>query len=251
MTPSSDTAPQPIGTHLDELRRRLLRALIVVAVATGIAFFLAPILFRWLLQPYHTFLAAHGHAIDGAVLQTLRPAETFKMSIQLALLIGGVVVCPYLLYEVWGFVHPGLTRRERRWLAPSLAGGLALFAVGAAFAYRFILPITLGFFWEYSLRLGITPAWAVEHYIGFVLGTLVSFGMAFELPLGTMCLAATGLVTPDLLRTKRRYAYFLIAIGAAILTPPDALSMCLMGIPLLALYECSIGLARLVTRTTR
>lgn len=237
-----------IANHLEELRARVLRACIVTGVATAAAFAFAPVVFHWLLHPYHAFLITHGVTVTGTMLQTLEPAETFKMSFRIALVLGLAGVLPYLLYEVWAFVQPGLTSKERRLLVPTLGGGLFLFVCGAFFAYAVAIPMGLRFFWEYSLRLGITPAWTVTHYIDFLLGTIAAFGLAFELPLVLMLLAALGLVTPQLLMRQRRYAYFLIAVLAAMLTPPDALSMAMMGVPLLGLYELSIGLARWVYR---
>lgn len=239
---------QSVGTHLDELRRRLFRGLIAVSVVSIIAFTFAPYLFRWLLHPYHAFLAAHGQQVTGAVLQTLEPSETFMMSFELSFILALIALVPYLLFEFWSFIQPGLMPNERRWLAPALAGGVGLFGVGVAFAYYFVLPAGLGFFWEYSLHLGITPGWTVQHYVGFVVEVLAAFGIAFELPLVIMGLAALGFVTPAFLKQHRRYAYFLISIVAAILTPPDVLSMCMMGIPLIGLYEVSIVLARAVAR---
>ncbi|MBI2346240.1 MAG: twin-arginine translocase subunit TatC [Deltaproteobacteria bacterium] len=238
--------PQQLSTHLEELRRRVFRGFIAVAIATIAAFAFAPLLFRWLLRPYHTFARVGTAMEDGVMLQTLQPAETLKMSVQLALVVGIGVVLPYLLYETWSFVRPGLTTKERRWLAPVLGGGTLLFCIGVIFAYYAVLPVALHFFWDYSLRLGITPAWSAAYYIGFVLSTLGAFGLAFELPLVMLLLAAVGLITSATLRSKRRYAYFIIAMLAALLTPPDALSMVLMGIPLIGLYELSVQLTRMV-----
>lgn len=238
---------QPLQGHLGELRTRLVRCLLVVGTATGGAFFFAPAVFHWLIRPYMSLLHAHAQGTM-PFLQTLEPAETFKLSFLIALLLGVVITLPYLFFEIWGFVRPGLAKHERRWIVPILSGGTVLFGVGTAFAYVVVLPIALRFFWEYSLRLGVTPGWTVKHYFGFVLGTEAAFGFAFELPLVTTLLAAVGVIDGAMLARVRRYAIFIICCVAAILTPPDVVSLILMAVPLIGLYEISILLARLVGR---
>lgn len=245
---ATEPSAQPLGGHLDELRRRLVRLLAATLLAAILAFAFAPALFDILLHPYHQFLRGLNAAIGGAMLQSLEPAETLKMSVWLSFLIAGVLVFPYACFEAWQFLRPGLKAGERRLVLILLAGGTVLFCGGVGFAYCLAVPMTLGFFWTYSLRLGITPAWTVAHYFGFVLGTLTAFGAAFELPILLVGLARFGIVRPRMLRTGRRYAYFLIAVAAAVLTPPDVVSMVLMTVPLLGLYELSVLGAALVVR---
>ncbi len=240
-------APQPVGRHLAELRILVLRAVIAVGLAAIVAFSFAPAVFRFLERPYRALLAKAGAAVP-AVLQTLEPAETFKMSFTISLVLGAMVVLPYLLFEIWRFVRPGLHTTERRWVFPIMAGGTTLFFLGAAFAYYVAMPVMLSFFWDYSIRLGVIPAWAIGRYISFVLGTLVAFGLAFELPIAIAILAGLGLVTAQWLRQMRRYAIFFICVVAALITPADALSMILMAIPLIGLYELSIIVAGMIQR---
>jgi sec-independent protein translocase protein TatC len=238
--------PQPVGHHLMDLRRMLLRCLIAIGVMSAISFAYAPTLFRILQAPYTRILAKYGSEKVGVFLQSLEPAETFKLSFTVALVLGTVVILPYLLYELWRFVRPGLMTSERRWILPVVGGGTILFFVGAAFAYYAVLPLVLAFFWEYSLRLGVTPAWTIAKYIHFVLGTMVAFGMAFELPVVSTVLAEMGVLSATDLRRARRYAIFVICVLSAILTPADVVSLVLMAVPLICLYEISIVLAKLV-----
>lgn len=241
-TPIPSDPAVPLTDHLRTLRRLLLRCLIVVTVATTAAFGFAPVLFHWLLQP------AASLSTTAVTLQTLAPGETFRMSVQIALMAGLVVVLPYLFAEAWCFLRPGLRARERRWFSIILGSGALLFFVGAGFAHAVVTPLVLRFFWQYSVHLGVTPSWTVAHYIEFLLGNMGAFGLAFELPLVVAMLAAFGVVTPATLAATRRYAIFLICVLSALLTPPDAVSMALMAVPLLLLYEGSIVLARLVAR---
>ncbi len=245
MIPVAPEVPQPLGHHLSALRRLLLRMLAAVGSATAVAFIAAPSVFRILCKPYVALLSRHD-VPQTTFLLTLDPSETFKISCTIALMLGVFLVLPYLLYEIWRFVRPGLTRGERRWIFPLLAGGTLLFFCGAIFAYYAALPMMLLFFWDYSLRLGVTPSWSIAHYTNFVLGNLAAFGLAFELPIVTTLLVALGILTADQLRQYRRHSIFIICVVAAVLTPADVLSMILMAIPLLALYELSVILARIV-----
>lgn len=241
--------PQPIGRHLLALRALVLRGLIAVGGAAIVAFAVAPSVFRFLERPYRVLLARAPAGAARSVLQTLEPAETFKMSFTIALVVGTIVVLPYLLYELWRFIRPGLHDTERRWMIPVMTGGTLLFFIGAFFAYYVVIPVMLAFFWDYSLRLGVAPAWTIARYLNFVLGVLMAFGLAFELPVVVAILAGLGLVTATSMQRVRRYAIFGICVVSALLTPADALSMILMAVPLVGLYEVSICLARAIGKT--
>jgi sec-independent protein translocase protein TatC len=234
---------QPIGGHLVDLRRMLLRVVIAIGVTSIAVFAFAPALFRFLQAPYLKVLARHDPTLTTTVLQTLEPAETFKLSFSIAIVCALALMLPYLLYELWRFARSGLYDTERRWLLPLLIGGTTLFALGAAFAYCAVLPLLLAFFWEYSLRLGVTPVWSIGKYIHFVLGTVVAFGLAFELPVVTTVLAGLGLIRPAQMRGARRVVMFGICVTSALLTPADVVSMILMAIPLIFLYELAILVA--------
>lgn len=242
-----ESARQPLADHLRALRKTLLRCLIVIGVMGLLCFGFAGPIFHWLTKPYTTLLASQA-APAGTFLQTLAPAETLQMSLKLSMVFGIAILMPYLIFEIWRFVSPALTTAERRWLGPSMLGGTLLFAGGAVFAFYVVVPMTLRFFWDYSLYLGIAPTWTVGHYMSFVLSTLVAFGLAFELPLVTTLLALLGIVRSSMLTKGRRYAILLICIGAAVLTPPDIMSLILMAIPLIALYELSILITRVIEK---
>ncbi len=226
--------------HLGDLQRVLMRSVIAILVTGAGAFCFAPYLFKVLLRPYLSF-AKH----QSVVIQSLDPSETFSISMSISLIVGIVLASPVIIRELWWFVSPGLTAKERRYISGAFLFGLALFAAGVVMAYLVVLPVSLRFFWEYSLGLGITPAWSIDNYFSFVLITLLAFGISFELPIVTTLLSYLDILTPQRLSRGRRYAAFAIVALAAILTP-DVVSLFLMAVPMIALYELAIVLSRWV-----
>lgn len=229
-----------LGDHLGDLQRVLLRSVIAILIAGVGAFCFAPYLFKILLQPYLSF-TQH----QAVVIQSLDPSETFSISMQISFIVGIVMASPVIVRELWWFVSPGLTAKERRYISGAFLFGLVLFAAGVIMAYIVVLPVSLRFFWDYSIGLGITPAWSIDNYFSFVLTTLLAFGVAFELPIVTTLLSYLNIVTPELLSKSRRYAIFAIVALAAVLTP-DVVSLFLMALPMMALYELAIVLSRWV-----
>lgn len=226
--------------HLGDLQRVLMRSIIAVLVTGVGAFCFAPYLFKILLRPYLSFTQN-----KAVVIQSLDPSETFSISMQISIIVGIALASPIIVRELWWFVSPGLKVKERRYISGAFLFGLTLFAAGVVMAYVVVLPVSLRFFWNYSLGLGITPAWSIDNYFNFVLTTLLAFGIAFELPIVTTLLSYMEILNPERLSKGRRYATFAIVALAAVLTP-DVISLCLMALPMLALYELSIVLSRWV-----
>ena len=180
-------------------------------------------------------------------LQSLRVMTWFIVSLQVALLGGLILASPIVFYQLWRFVAPGLLNRERRLVLPIIGLSVFCFLLGAAVAHQIVLPLGLRFF------LSLEPAdmisqWAVDEYIGFVLRLLLGFGVVFEMPVVSLFLSRLGLLTPDYLRRVRRYAVVGIFLVAAVFTPPDPISQLLMALPLMVLYEISIGVSHLAQR---
>lgn len=226
--------------HLGDLQRVLLRSLVAVLI-TGIgSFCFAPYLFKLLLRPYLSFAQQ-----QPMIIQSLDPAETFSISMQISLIVGIILASPVIFRELWWFVSPGLKLKERHYISGAFLFGLILFAAGVVLGYIVVLPVSLHFFWDYSIGLGISPAWSIDNYCSFVLTTLLAFGIAFELPIVTTLLSYMNIVTPQALSKGRRYAIFAIVALAAVLTP-DVVSLCLMAAPMMALYELAIVLSRWV-----
>jgi sec-independent protein translocase protein TatC len=233
----------PFFDHLEELRWRIIWSLLALVVGTGIGFYLA-VQFDLLsvlkrpLDPY----------IEGAPLQALSVTDPFFLTFRLAFTLGLILAFPVVIYQVWSFFAPALTRREKRAIVPALYLGVVLFCMGVALAYLYVLPMTLGFlqgFQTDSLKMALTG----NFYFSFVIKLLVSFGVVFELPVVIMILATLGLVTSRFLASKRRYAIAIMAVGASLITPGDAITatIFMMG-PLMLLYEISILLTKMVER---
>lgn len=235
-----DGLAKSLVDHLGDLQRVLMRSIIAAMLTSIAAFCFAPYLFKLLLRPYLSF-TQH----QSVIIQSLDPSETFSISMQISLIVGLVLASPVIIRELWWFVAPGLTAKERRSVSAAFAFGLLLFAAGVTMAYIVVLPVSLRFFWDYSLGLGVTPAWSIDNYFGFVLTTLLAFGVAFELPIVTTLLSYLDILTPERLKKGRRYAAFGIVALAAILTP-DIISLTLMAVPMLALYELAIVMSRWV-----
>ncbi len=221
--------------HLEELRRRLGICLAWVIVATGAGFWLAERLIGWLKRPAGDLLPR---------LAFFGPTDALVAYVKVALTFGVVVTLPVVLAQVWAFVRAGLTTRERRYGVAFVWGGSACFALGVAFAYWLCLPVFL----HVLLGIGrstLEPVISINRYLGFVLGVMLSCGLVFELPLAVVLLARMGLVTVAMLRAQRRWAFLVMLVAAAVVTPTtDAVSLVLFTVPLVLLYELSILLVR-------
>jgi sec-independent protein translocase protein TatC len=245
-SPANPAGEMPFFDHLEELRWRIVWSLAALAAGTAGGFY-AAIRFDLLsllkrpLDPY----------IGGTELLALSVSAPFMITFQLALTLGVVAAAPIIAYQIWSFLAPALTKREKRSIVPALYLGAVLFCIGVTVCYLYVLPMTLRFlggFQTPSLRWALTA----DFYFGFVLKLLVAFGVMFELPVVVMILATLGLVTSRFLASKRRYAIAVMAVAAALITPGDAITatIFMMG-PLMILYELSILLAKLVERGRR
>ncbi len=228
-------------SHLVELRDRLLRAMIVTAVVALPCLFFANELFTWMIEPLRERLPAGSSVIATSVV------APFMTPFKLALLAAVFFSMPYLLYQLWAFVAPGLYRHERRFAMPLLVSSILLFYSGAAFAYFIVFPVMFQFF------VATTPANVqmmtdMTQYLDFVVLLFFAFGLAFEIPVATVLLVRTGLVKVESLRRHRGYVLLGIFIVAAFITPPDAVSQSMMAVPMYFLYETGIVLARILVR---
>ncbi|NLX03839.1 MAG: twin-arginine translocase subunit TatC [Phycisphaerae bacterium] len=243
-----DDSPQEVksfGEHLEDLRWVLIKCIIAVVIATGGCFYFAKDVVGILQRPFLRVAAGSAESQE-ALLRALRPAETFVVGVKAALLVGVLIASPFVFYQLWLFVSPGLTRSERRASLPIFGMGVVFFFVGVVFAYFTVLPICLKFFWNYTQYLGVRPEWTIGDYLSFVVLMLLSFGLAFEMPVAAALLAKLGLVSSGWLARQRKYAIFGIFVVAAILTPPDVISQLLLAGPMVGLYEISILTVRAI-----
>ena len=236
---AAGAAPRLID-HLIELRARLLRAVAgLLIVFVGMLPF-GNRLYGWLAQPLLDKLPAGGQLIAVEV------ASPFFAPVKLAFFAALLVTMPWLLYQAWAFVAPGLYRREKRLALPLLVSAVTLFYAGCAFAFFLVLPTVFGFLTSITPS-GVAMMTDITAYLDFVLVIFLAFGASFELPVALVILVALGWVTPAQLRESRGYAVVGIFIIAAVITPPDVVSQLLLAIPMCLLYEMGILATRWVT----
>ena len=228
-------------SHLLELRDRLLRALAAVGVAFLPCVFYSNDIFSFVAQPLLAKLPPGGNLIATGVMSPF--TTPFKLSFFVALL----VAMPYVIYQIWAFVAPGLYRGERRFAVPLLLSSIVLFYVGVAFAYYFVFPVMFQFFAATTPK-GVSMMTDINQYLDFVLTMFFCFGVAFEVPVAVVLLVVMGIVPIDKLKQHRGYVLIGIFILAALLTPPDAISQCSLAIPMYLLYEGGILMASILSR---
>ncbi|NDY42106.1 twin-arginine translocase subunit TatC [Dissulfurirhabdus thermomarina] len=231
--------------HLAELRQRLVRSLLAVAVGTGAAYAVIDPLFTVFSRPLLDVLPA-----GSALIFTSYP-EAFFTYLKLAFTVGVFLASPFVLYQAWAFVAPGLYAHERRLALPFVVFGTLFFVGGGAFGYFAAFPAAFRFLAGYaSDGLELLPS--LGEYFSLVVRLLLAFGAAFELPLVMVLLALAGVVDARMLHRGRKYAVLLIFVAAAVLTPtPDVVNQCVLAGPLWLLYELSVGLVWLVGRRRR
>jgi len=229
-------------SHLVELRDRLLRSVIAAGVLAIPCLYFANDLFAWMTGPLREKLPIGSNMIATSVV------APFMAPFKLALLAAVFFAMPYILYQLWAFVAPGLYRHERRFGLPLLVSSVVLFYAGAAFAFYLVFPIMFQFFVSTTPE-GVSMMTDMTQYLDFVVLLFFAFGIAFEIPVATVLLVRTGLVKVDSLGKHRGYVLLGIVIVAAFLTPPDAVSQSMMAVPMYVLYEAGIVLARLLVRT--
>ncbi|MEW6078085.1 MAG: twin-arginine translocase subunit TatC [Thermodesulfobacteriota bacterium] len=229
--------------HLEELRKRLIRCFIAIAIGTGLAYAYKERLFEILVHP---LVMALDTSRDSMVFTGL--PEAFFTYLKVSLIAGIIVSLPVIFYEFWMFVAPGLYRRERLVVLPIILISVVFFAVGASFAYFFVFPVGFKFFLGFASE-SIRPLPSMKEYLRFASIMLLAFGLSFELPIVLTGLAWMGVVDVTFLRKNRKYAILIIFIAAAVLTPsPDVISQLLLAGPLMVLYEMSIWGARIFGR---
>lgn len=222
--------------HLEELRRRLLIAIVAFAAGTLASFLFVETILGILIRPVTAV---------GEQVVFLAPTEAFFVRVKVAALAGVLLSLPVVLYQVWRFVSVGLTQRERRSTVTLLPVSLLLFVAGGAFAFFAILPVGVRFLLGYRTE-ALVPMISIGAYTSFATAFVLSFGLVFQLPVVVLFLARLGIVTPASLARGRRYALLGIAAISAVLTPGgDVVSMGMMAVPTYLLYEISIWVARI------
>ncbi len=224
-------------SHLFELRRRLIW---VFVGWLGCFLILTPWareLYTWLAAPLLAVLPVKSQMISTELV------ASFMVPMKVALMVAGVITLPNTFYQIWAFIAPGLYQTEKRLIFPLVWGAVMLFFIGMAFAYHVIAPVMFYFFSTYSTP-GVTLMPDMEHYLSLMMTLLMTFGATFEVPIVVLILVRVGLVSRAKLKEVRPYIILAAFIIAAVLTPPDVLSQCLLAIPLCGLYELGIFASR-------
>ena len=228
---------QPLIAHLIELRDRLIRILVVILI-----FFLGFIafandLYAYLAEPLQSLLP------EGASMIATQVASPFLAPFKLALYLSVYCGAPMILYQLWGFIAPGLYANEKKIAGPLLISIIFLFYAGMAFAYFVVFPLVFGFFTTVG-PTGVTVMTDIDAYLSFVLKLFLAFGLAFEIPVATMLLIKAGIASPESLKEKRPYVFIGCFVVGMLVTPPDMISQTLLAVPMWLLFEAGLIGAR-------
>jgi len=236
-------AGAPLIEHLLELRSRLLYSLASVLVIFFPLFYFANDIYAFISQPLRVYLPA------GTTMIATEVASPFLTPFKLALVLSVFLAIPFILYQVWAFIAPGLYRNEKRVAYPILVSSIVLFYTGIAFAFYIVFPLVFAFFTSVAPE-GVTVMTDINKYLDFVLKLFFAFGLAFEIPIATLVMVWTGATSVESLRAKRPYVIVGCFVVGMLLTPPDVLSQVLLAIPMWGLYEAGIFFARFIRRRT-
>lgn len=234
----SNTAADTLIGHLLELRNRLLRAVLAIFVVFLALLPFSERLYTWLATPLLRTLP------KGAQLIAIEVTSPFFVPVKLAFFVALTVAMPMVLYQLWAFVAPGLYQHEKRLARPLLLAATALFYLGCAFTYFALLPVMFAYL-NSTVPAGVTMMTDIGRYLDFVLVMFLAGGISFEVPVAVMVAVILGWITPKQLSEWRGYVVVGIFVIAAILTPPDGLSQIMLALPMCALYEAGVFMARL------
>jgi sec-independent protein translocase protein TatC len=233
--------PNSLIAHLIELRGRVLKAVVSVFVVFLCLVYFAQDLYHWLATPLIDTLP------EGAQMIATDVASPFFAPFKLTMVLSFFIAIPVVLYQIWGFVAPGLYKNEKRLVAPLLLSSTLLFYLGMAFAYYAVFPLAFAFFSSVAPE-GVVIATDISSYLNFVLKIFFAFGLAFEIPVAVVLMCWTGVTTPDSLRAKRPYVIVGVFVVGMLLTPPDIISQTLLAIPMWILYEFGIVIGSIYSR---
>ncbi len=237
--PDNPQAEMGFLSHLIELRDRLLRSVIAVAIAFALMFPFANDIYTFLAEPLMK------HLPEGSSMIAIDVASPFLTPFKLVLMLSVVLTIPYLLHQLWSFIAPGLYQHEKRLALPLLASSVVLFYVGMAFAYFVVFPLVFGFFTSVTPE-GVTVMTDINRYLDFVLMMFLAFGIAFEVPVATVLVVSVGITTPEKLARMRPYIIVGAFVIGMLLTPPDVVSQVLLAIPMWILFEAGLWATRYI-----
>lgn len=229
---------QPLVQHLIELRNRLLRVILSVLIIFLALFAFANDIYTFVSAPLQELLPENSTMIATEV------TSPFLTPFKLTLFVSLFLAMPFVLYQIWSFIAPGLYQHEKRIAVPLLVSSIVLFYSGLAFAYYFVFPLIFGFFTSVAPS-GVTIMTDIGSYLDFVMTLFFAFGLAFEIPIATVLLIMAGVVTPESLTQKRPYVIVGCFIVGMVLTPPDVFSQTLLAVPMWMLFEVGLVFGRI------
>lgn len=229
---SSNNVNMSLVDHLVELRTRLIYSAYALIIATGVCWGFTEKIFNYIRQPIQQYLPMGGLIYTG-------PMDKFFAHLKVAVSCGFIISCPFWIYQVWKFIEPGLYKKERNYALAFVLSGVSLFVAGMSFAYFVVLPMAFKFLMTFGGDID-KPMISIEQYLSMFTQTVLMFGLSFEVPLILSLLGLMGIVSHKFLITSRRYAIMALAVVSAIITPPDLLSMILMLVPMILLYEVGV-----------
>ncbi|GAB3319743.1 TatC family protein [Haliea atlantica] len=241
MSDDTHDQPMPLVAHLTELRDRLLRALLAILVVFIALFPFANEIYTFVSQPLRALLP------PGTSMIATEVASPFLTPFKLTLVASIFVAIPYVLYQIWSFIAPGMYRHEKRLAIPLLASSVLLFYAGAAFAYFVVFPLIFAFFTSVGPE-DVAIMTDINRYLDFVLKLFFAFGLAFEIPIAAVLLIWAGITTPEDLAKKRPFIIVGCFIFGMLLTPPDIISQSLLAIPMWMLFEVGVFFGRFVQK---
>lgn len=227
--------------HLAELRIRLIYSVAAIVVAGFACYSYCDLFFIWLMAPFKT-------AFPNDSLVGTSPAEALVLKITVSFFVGAIVALPVVFYQVWRFISPGMHEHERRMVLPFVVITTICFILGVIFCYKEVLPYSFSFFSDEYQSIGLKPQVTLSSHLQLTMQLLFGFGIIFELPVMSFCLARLGIITSAMLLSGFRYIIVAIFIVAAVLSPPDVISQMLMACPMLVLYAVSIFVVKITER---
>jgi len=243
-SPAPDDKQETFISHLIELRSRLLRSIVAVVIVLVCLFPFAKDIYAVLAAPLLKALPS------GSTMIATDVTGTFLVPLKVTLMAAFLVALPYVLYQMWAFVAPGLYQHEKRLALPVIFSSVVFFAIGMGFAYFIVFPVAFGFFAGYT-PAGVQMMTDIDKYLSFVLTLFIAFGITFEVPVVVVVLVRLGIVSVEKLRSIRGYVIVGAFVVGAIFTPPDVLSQLMLAVPLWLLYELGLLIARFVAVTKR
>jgi sec-independent protein translocase protein TatC len=235
-----DNNAQSLYEHLSDLRTCLINCLYILIIATGICYGFSEKIFNFVRAPIVPYLPSGGLIFTG-------PLDKFVAHLKLSFVCGIIVSCPFWLYQVWRFVAPGLYVKEKKYALSFIVAGSGLFVLGSVFSYFIVLPMAFQFLMTFGGDID-KPMISIDQYMGFFTQMCLMFGVAFELPLIIVILGMLEIVSHSFLSKNRRYAVMTLAVISAVVTPPDLLSMVLMLVPMVILFEAGVFIVGLLEK---